>query len=122
MWITEKMLDAIVLSQADALSERNKSAILEQQLAVQQSQFEWLSHLVNRLETERAAILQRVTGVAVPVPNIIPSARAPRGPRPESRRSTTGSRSLTNHRSGRRVVTTKSTRVTKHTKQTKSDS
>jgi hypothetical protein len=49
--------------------ETEKTA-LTQQLAALRASFEWLTQHVNRLERERAVLLQRVLGVTLPVPEI----------------------------------------------------
>jgi len=67
MWMTAKSFDGLLsrVRAADALT-----ADMRQRYAVQQQNFDWLATHVNRLEVERAMLIQRLLSVGLAVPTI----------------------------------------------------
>jgi hypothetical protein len=82
MWLPAKIYDLLQLSKDNADATRTELAvvkaerdILKSQLAVANSQFTWLSMIVNQLEVERAALLEKSAGIKAPVPEIVRSPK-----------------------------------------------
>lgn len=67
MWIRRSVFEHL-LTRADKAEA--SAAMFRQQAAVQQQNFDWLANHVNRLEGERAALLERVLHLGVVVPQI----------------------------------------------------
>lgn len=77
MWIPRPVIDLFGVSadlvkalQSDLAVSRAECDLLKQQLLVTQNNFEWIRTKVNQLELERAQLLAKSYGVAVPAPQI----------------------------------------------------
>jgi hypothetical protein len=79
MWIDRTVFNELVDAHARGDASRDQVALLTQQLALAQRNFEWLTVRVTQLEAERAALLERQTGVRVSVPHVsVPGGGPPR--------------------------------------------
>lgn len=67
MWVSTEVFEGLLkrLAAADALVAEHR-----QRAAVQQQNFDWLANHVNRLEIERATLMQRFMDVGVAAPQI----------------------------------------------------
>lgn len=88
MWIPKQLLslvtsgdqnaatlhDAITYLREELAGVRMERDILKAQLAVSQTHFDWLRTRVNVLETERAALLEKATGIVLAVPQFVQAA------------------------------------------------
>lgn len=59
----------------DNIALRTKVEMLTVQLAISQNNFEWARLRLNHVEDERAALLHRVVGMAIPAPHLERSGR-----------------------------------------------
>lgn len=78
MWVPSQVVDWFKISKesVDALREDNaalraENAALHVELQTIKANFGWLTTRVNALEVERAALLEKVTGIKVAVPEIV---------------------------------------------------
>jgi len=78
MWVPEKVISLIgfVKDSVDKLREDNailksENASLRGELLTTKANFDWLRVRVNALEVERAALLEKVSGVRIPVPEVV---------------------------------------------------
>jgi hypothetical protein len=53
--------------------QRGKVDVLSVQKAKDDLTIDWMRHRINALEKERAILLQKVAGVSLPVPEIVPT-------------------------------------------------
>lgn len=73
MWISRTLFDSV---RDELVVERAKREAAEKTVAILEQHRTWLAQQVNRLEGERAILLQRTVGISLPVPEVIPQ-RAP---------------------------------------------
>jgi len=78
MWLSSKVFGLFQVSKesVDALRQelaavRAERDLLKNQVTVSQTQFNWLTLRVNQLEVERAALLEKATGIKTVVPEIV---------------------------------------------------
>lgn len=79
MWINSKIIDwfgtnveTVRQMQADLAVVRSERDSLNLQLVTAKTNFEWLRLKVNALEVERAALLEKVYGLKIPIPELAP--------------------------------------------------
>lgn len=84
MWVNRKLFDLVVKDNHDQQSE---IIALNRQIAGTQTLFiegrtqkakddlsiDWMRHRVNALEKQNAVLMQKATGIAMPVPEIVPT-------------------------------------------------
>jgi hypothetical protein len=67
VWITGRQFRSL---QDEMIAERTRRVAVEQTVAILEQHRQWLVQQVNRLEGERALLLQRAMGIVLPVPEI----------------------------------------------------
>ena len=65
-------IERLIVEVAGAAAE---AAAIREQNKVLQVQLDFMRHRVNQLELERAMLLQKVSGIAIPVPELVPQAK-----------------------------------------------
>jgi hypothetical protein len=81
MWVTQSawqtfldsQRDERVLLTAELARLRQENVALHEQVAGKSRDVDWMRVRCNQLEQERAALLMKLNGVAVPVPTIVQS-------------------------------------------------
>jgi hypothetical protein len=68
VWIPRTLFDSL---RDELVVERVKREAAEKTSAILEQHRTWLAQQVNRLEGERAILLQRTTGLSLPVPEVI---------------------------------------------------
>ena len=66
-----ELRDALAHERAERFSLQSINLNLERQLERTNASFDWLKAKVNQLEYERAALLQQVASVTLPVPELV---------------------------------------------------
>ena len=84
MWVPEKFRSWFEISKdtLDTMREelavaRAEVRLLESQLSSSRANFNWLTTRVNSLEVERAALLEKVTGIKTIVPEVVHAPQVP---------------------------------------------
>jgi hypothetical protein len=84
MWVNKELFQRVLddnKQQADTIqtqiigltSLHGESQLLKTQKAKDDSHIDWLRHRVNALEKQNAVLMQKAAGIAMPVPEIIPT-------------------------------------------------
>lgn len=67
MWIDRKAYDTMIVERAKLCEE---SRVLNQQMSALLTTLDWIRVRLTQVETERAQMIERYTGVRIPVPVI----------------------------------------------------
>lgn len=77
MWLSEKVIDMFKVSREVVSDLRTENAVLkverdsiQRDLLTTKANFAWLTTRVTALEAERAALLMKVAGIAIPFPEV----------------------------------------------------
>lgn len=84
MWISKTVFDLFHVAKDEVTGLREEMAavraerdLLKTQLTGANANFNWLRLRVNALEVERAALVQRAYGIALPVPEVVTAQSTP---------------------------------------------
>lgn len=76
-WVSRTRLTEL---RDELVKEREARIAADKTVAIVEQHRTWLAAQVNRLEGERALLLQRCIGVALPVPEVVPTKAVPSAP------------------------------------------
>ncbi len=79
MWISKIEYERLIQATRDLWATLAEKSVLEARIAAQQASADWLMARINSLEIERAALTERVLGIAFPVPQIARMNEVPAG-------------------------------------------
>ena len=71
----EGLVNRVAMALRDSAMSAAEAGAVKEQNKVLQVQLDFMRHRVNQLELERAMLLQKVSGIAIPVPEIVPQAK-----------------------------------------------
>lgn len=84
MWVSKQLLDLIVADNKDLTTEGKlahgvNERLIGEQLGLRSQKvrdditIDWMRHRINALEKEKALMFAKLAGIAIPVPEIVPT-------------------------------------------------